>query len=135
MQTSGGELSRRDFIKSQAVAAAAVAAGGRGRPPELGDGALPFLRHGLWRCCQPFEHRTFDLADTPMVFRPGTDLVILNYIANHIITTGRVNHDFVDAARAGRWSTARRPCGGIARVSCIPTMPARAGCAGAARWR
>ncbi|WP_409334017.1 hypothetical protein, partial [Staphylococcus aureus] len=28
-------------------------------------------------------------------FKPGTDLVILNYIANHIIKTGRVNEDFV----------------------------------------
>ncbi|HET8727054.1 MAG TPA: molybdopterin-dependent oxidoreductase, partial [Alphaproteobacteria bacterium] len=42
-----------------------------------------------------FEHRSFDLADIPIVFRPGTDLAILNYIANHIITTGRVNEDFV----------------------------------------
>lgn len=42
-----------------------------------------------------FEHRSFDLADIPMVFDPGTDLAILNYIANHIITTGRVNEDFV----------------------------------------
>jgi len=42
-----------------------------------------------------FEHRSFDLADIPMVFKPQTDLVILNYIANHIIRTGRVNRDFV----------------------------------------
>jgi nitrate reductase NapA len=42
-----------------------------------------------------FEHRCFDLADIPMVFTPQTDLAILNYIANHIITTGRVNKDFV----------------------------------------
>src|SRR5262252_3216621 len=43
-----------------------------------------------------FEHRSFDLADIPMVFKPQTDLAILNAIANHIITTGRVNRDFVD---------------------------------------
>ncbi|MBP6797428.1 MAG: periplasmic nitrate reductase subunit alpha [Luteimonas sp.] len=43
-----------------------------------------------------YEHRSFDLADIPMVFRPQTDLVILNYIANHIIRTGRVNREFVD---------------------------------------
>ncbi len=43
-----------------------------------------------------FEHRSFDLADIPMVFTPQTDLTILNYIANHIITTGRVNKEFVD---------------------------------------
>ncbi len=42
-----------------------------------------------------FEHRSFDLADIPMVFTPQTDLAILNYIANHIIQTGRVNEDFV----------------------------------------
>ncbi|MEN1929240.1 periplasmic nitrate reductase subunit alpha [Luteimonas sp. MJ204] len=43
-----------------------------------------------------YEHRSFDLADIPMVFTPQTDLVILNYIANHIIRSGRVNKDFVD---------------------------------------
>ena len=42
-----------------------------------------------------FTHRSMDLADIPMVFKPGTDLAILNYIANHIITTGRVNEAFV----------------------------------------
>eukprot|EP01031_Cornospumella_fuschlensis_P011318 gene11318-13836_t len=36
-----------------------------------------------------------DLADIPMVFKPGTDLAILNYIANYIIEKGRVNEDFV----------------------------------------
>lgn len=43
-----------------------------------------------------FEHRSFELADIPMVFTPQTDLAILNYIANHIIKTGRVNRDFVN---------------------------------------
>jgi nitrate reductase NapA len=43
-----------------------------------------------------FEHRCFDLADIPMVFHPQSDLVILNYIANHIIQTGRVNEKFVN---------------------------------------
>ncbi|ADH88478.1 periplasmic nitrate reductase, large subunit [Ancylobacter novellus DSM 506] len=42
-----------------------------------------------------FTNRSSDLADIPIVFKPGTDLAILNYIANHIITTGRVNKDFV----------------------------------------
>ncbi|HAQ88292.1 MAG TPA: periplasmic nitrate reductase subunit alpha [Pseudomonas sp.] len=42
-----------------------------------------------------FEHRSFDLADIPMVFTPQTDLVILNYIANHIIESGAVNQDFI----------------------------------------
>ncbi len=43
-----------------------------------------------------FEHRCFELADNPMIFTPQTDLAILNYIANHIITSGKVNKDFVD---------------------------------------
>ena len=42
-----------------------------------------------------FTHRSSDLADIPIIFKPGTDLAILNYIANYIITTGRVNQDFV----------------------------------------
>lgn len=42
-----------------------------------------------------YEHRCFDLADIPMVFVPQTDLAILNYIANHIIQTGKVNESFV----------------------------------------
>jgi nitrate reductase NapA len=43
-----------------------------------------------------FEHRSFDLADIPIVFKPQSDLVILNYIANHIIRSGKVDRDFVD---------------------------------------
>jgi nitrate reductase NapA len=43
-----------------------------------------------------FEHRSFELADIPMVFKPGTDLAILNYIANHIIQTGKVNREFIE---------------------------------------
>ena len=42
-----------------------------------------------------FEHRCFELADNAMIFKPQTDLAILNYIANHIITTGAVNENFV----------------------------------------
>ncbi|WP_431324150.1 periplasmic nitrate reductase subunit alpha [Rhizobium sp. YTU87027] len=42
-----------------------------------------------------FTHRSMDLADIPIIFKPGTDLAILNYIANHIIQTNRVNQDFV----------------------------------------
>jgi len=42
-----------------------------------------------------FKNRNFDLADIPMVFKPQTDLAILNFIANHIIQTGKVNKDFV----------------------------------------
>jgi nitrate reductase NapA len=43
-----------------------------------------------------FTHRSMDLADIPIIFKPGTDLAILNYIANHIIQTGRVNEAFVN---------------------------------------
>jgi nitrate reductase (cytochrome) len=43
-----------------------------------------------------FQHRSFDLADIPIVFTPQTDLAILNYIANTIITTQRVNQGFLD---------------------------------------
>jgi nitrate reductase NapA len=42
-----------------------------------------------------FEHRSFDLGDIPIVFKPQSDLAILNYIAHHIIETGRVDRDFV----------------------------------------
>ncbi|MBV1907689.1 MAG: molybdopterin-dependent oxidoreductase, partial [Kangiellaceae bacterium] len=42
-----------------------------------------------------YKHRSFDLADNGMIFTPQTDLAILNYIANYIIQTGRVNKDFV----------------------------------------
>ncbi len=43
-----------------------------------------------------FRHRCFDLADIDVVFTPQTDLAILNYIANYIISNGKVNHDFVN---------------------------------------
>ncbi len=43
-----------------------------------------------------FEHRSFELADNGMIFKPQTDLAILNYIANYIITTGAVNQEFVE---------------------------------------
>ena len=42
-----------------------------------------------------FEHRCYDLADIPAVFTPQTDLAILNYIANYIIKSGRVNKSFI----------------------------------------
>ncbi|SAL75466.1 periplasmic nitrate reductase subunit alpha [Caballeronia telluris] len=42
-----------------------------------------------------FEHRSFDLADQQLVFTPQSDLAIMNYIANYIIKTNRVNRDFV----------------------------------------
>jgi nitrate reductase NapA len=42
-----------------------------------------------------FEHRSYELADNPMIFSPQTDLAILNYICHHIIQSGKVNQDFV----------------------------------------
>ena len=42
-----------------------------------------------------FEHRSFDLADIPIVFTPQTDLALLNYIANYIIQKNKVNWSFV----------------------------------------
>jgi nitrate reductase NapA len=44
-----------------------------------------------------FEHRSFELADNPIVFKPQTDLAIQNYICNYIIQNGKVNKAFVDA--------------------------------------
>lgn len=44
-----------------------------------------------------FKHRSFELADNPLIFTPQTDMVILNYIANYIIQNNAVNHDFVKA--------------------------------------
>jgi nitrate reductase NapA len=43
-----------------------------------------------------FEHRSFDLADLPMIMTPNADIAILNYIANHIIQSGSVKQEFVD---------------------------------------
>jgi nitrate reductase NapA len=43
----------------------------------------------------PYETRSFELADVPLIFKPQTDLIILNYIANHIIQSGKVNQEFV----------------------------------------
>ncbi|WP_448548059.1 nitrate reductase catalytic subunit NapA [Thalassotalea fusca] len=43
-----------------------------------------------------FTHRSCDLADNAMIFTPQTDLAILNFIANYIIQTDRVNKDFVN---------------------------------------
>src|SRR5262245_10298306 len=44
----------------------------------------------------PFEHRSYELADIELTFTPQTDLAILNFIAHHIISSGRVNKEFVE---------------------------------------
>lgn len=43
-----------------------------------------------------YEHRSFELADLPVVFTPQADLAILNYITNYIIQHDAVNWDFVN---------------------------------------
>lgn len=43
-----------------------------------------------------FEHRSFELADNPIIFTPQSDLVILNYIANYIIQNNAVDQAFLD---------------------------------------
>ena len=42
-----------------------------------------------------FEHRSFDLADLPIVFTPQADMAILNYLCHYIISKGKVNTEFV----------------------------------------
>jgi nitrate reductase (cytochrome) len=42
-----------------------------------------------------FRHRCFELADLGIVFKPQTDLAILNAIANYIIESGSVNEAFI----------------------------------------
>ncbi len=44
-----------------------------------------------------FEHRSFELADHGIIFKPQTDLAILNYIANYIVNKDAMNWDFVNA--------------------------------------
>ena len=41
------------------------------------------------------SNQTSDIADTEIVFKPGTDLAIWNYIAHEIIKRDAVDHDFV----------------------------------------
>ncbi|QIW15137.1 nitrate reductase catalytic subunit [Pasteurellaceae bacterium RH1A] len=43
-----------------------------------------------------FTHRSFELADMGVVFKPQADLAIMNYIANYIIQNGAVNEDFIN---------------------------------------
>ncbi|MBD1577350.1 MULTISPECIES: periplasmic nitrate reductase subunit alpha [Vibrio] len=42
-----------------------------------------------------YYHRSFELADSGMVFHPQSDLAIANFIANYIIQNDAVNWDFV----------------------------------------
>ncbi len=49
-----------------------------------------------------FEHRSFELADVPILFKPQTDIVILIAIANHIVQMKRVNREFVTNSSEGQ---------------------------------
>ncbi len=42
-----------------------------------------------------FSHRSCELADSELIFKPQSDLAILNYICNYIIQNGAVNQEFV----------------------------------------
>lgn len=42
-----------------------------------------------------FGHRSSELADNELIFKPQSDLAILNYIANYIIQNKAVNEEFV----------------------------------------
>ncbi len=42
------------------------------------------------------ENPSTEQGDHALIFKPHTDILILNYIARHIIETGRVNRDFIE---------------------------------------
>ena len=42
-----------------------------------------------------FSHRSCELADNELIFKPQSDLAILNYISNYIIQNKAVNQEFV----------------------------------------
>ncbi|MCL1079482.1 nitrate reductase catalytic subunit NapA [Parashewanella spongiae] len=54
--------------------------------------SAPHVRVGV---LSTYKHRSFDLADLPMVFTPQGDLAVLNFIANYICQNDAVNWDFV----------------------------------------
>ena len=55
--------------------------------------SAPHVRVGV---LSTYKHRSFDLADLPMVFTPQGDLAVLNFIANYIVQNDAVNWDFVN---------------------------------------
>jgi nitrate reductase NapA len=42
-----------------------------------------------------FGNRSSELADLDLIFKPQTDLAILNYLCNYLVQNGAVNQDFV----------------------------------------
>ena len=43
-----------------------------------------------------FEHRSYELADNAMTFKPQSDLAICNFVANYIIQNNKVDKAFVE---------------------------------------
>jgi nitrate reductase large subunit len=52
-------------------------------------------KHVKMHVLSTFTHRSCELADNELIFKPQSDLAILNYICNYIIQSGAVNEDFV----------------------------------------
>ncbi|HJV73652.1 MAG TPA: nitrate reductase catalytic subunit NapA [Noviherbaspirillum sp.] len=52
-------------------------------------------KHVTINVLSTFSHRTTELADNELIFKPQSDLAILNYICNYIIQNDAVNKDFV----------------------------------------
>jgi nitrate reductase (cytochrome) len=52
-------------------------------------------KHVKLHVLSTFSHRSCELADNELIFKPSSDLAILNYIANYIIQNKAVNTEFV----------------------------------------
>jgi nitrate reductase NapA len=52
-------------------------------------------KHVKMHVLSTFTHRSCELADSELIFKPQSDLAILNYICNYIIQSGAVNEEFV----------------------------------------
>ena len=52
-------------------------------------------KHVKLNVLSTFSHRSCELADNELIFKPQSDLAILNYICNYIIQSGAVDQDFV----------------------------------------
>jgi len=54
-------------------------------------------KHVKLNVLSTFNHRSCELADRTLIFKPQSDLAILNYICNYIIQNGAVNEAFIKA--------------------------------------
>jgi nitrate reductase (cytochrome) len=52
-------------------------------------------KHSTINVLSTFSHRSTELADNELIFKPQSDLAILNYLCNYIIQNNAVNKDFV----------------------------------------